>query len=88
MGVAKAVRIAAARAIKGCVDIVALILYNVDKSEDNKGLRSAVLENDRYIDRKSIYQRLIVCRMTRYKRVKSEVEERVSQVRVFIPISY
>ena len=72
MGVAKAVRIAAARVIKGCLDMVALMLCNVDESEDDEGLRPEVLENDRYIDRKSIYWRLIVCRMTRYKRVKSE----------------
>jgi hypothetical protein len=31
-----------------------------------------LLENDRYIDGKSIYWRLTVCRITRYKRVKSK----------------
>jgi hypothetical protein len=30
------------------------------------------LENDRYIDGKSTYWRLTVCRMTRYTRVKSK----------------
>jgi hypothetical protein len=36
---------------------------------------TTVLESDRFIDDKSIYWRLTICRMTRYRRVKSKKGE-------------
>ena len=36
---------------------------------------STLLQSDRFIDDKSIYWRLTICKMTRYKRVKSKKGE-------------
>jgi len=38
------------------------------------------LESDRFIDGKSIYWRLTICKMTRYRRVKNEKERKESKV--------
>jgi hypothetical protein len=37
--------------------------------------KGAVLESDRFIDGKSIYWKLTICKMTRYRRVKSKKGE-------------
>jgi hypothetical protein len=51
-------------------------------------IRDKILENDRYIDGKSIYWRLTVCRMTRYKRVKCRNRGKVSKVRDLFPLPF
>jgi len=37
---------------------------------------SSILETDRYVGVESIYWRLTICRMTRYKRVKNKKERK------------
>jgi hypothetical protein len=44
------------------------------------GLSPVLLESDRYIGDKSIYRRLTICKMTRYRRVKNEKERKESKV--------
>jgi hypothetical protein len=47
-----------------------------------------ILENDRYIDGKSIYWRLTICKMTRYRRVSCKNRGKVSKVRDLFPLPF
>jgi hypothetical protein len=47
-----------------------------------------LLENDRYIDGKSIYWRLTICKMTRYRRVSCRNRGKVSKVRDLFPLPF
>jgi hypothetical protein len=47
-----------------------------------------ILENDRYIDGKSIYWRLTICKMTRYRRVSSGNRGKMSKVRDLFPLPF
>jgi hypothetical protein len=52
------------------------------------GREAYLLENDRYIDGKSIYWRLTICNMTRYRRVISRNRGKVSKVRDLFPLPF
>jgi hypothetical protein len=49
---------------------------------------SNVLRSDRFINGKSIYWRLTICRMTRYRRVSSGNRGNMSKVRDLFPLPF